>query len=79
MSKRQRRIPKIGDLVAAKGETGAFLVYGIDSSLRCAEIKQIGHEFALSSIRWEVLTFLDELDGSQAAAPDRERSHKGKL
>jgi hypothetical protein len=58
---RKHRIPKKGDRVAIRGDEGAFVVYSVDHSLECAELKQIGLELALSSIPWTKLTFLDEL------------------
>jgi hypothetical protein len=64
---KKKRIPKIGDHVAAQGRKGGFVVYQIDSRLQCAELKQIGQELALSSIPWAELTFLDELDESRDA------------
>jgi hypothetical protein len=57
---RKKRIPKKGDRAAALGQDGTFVVYDVDSRLRCAELKLIGHDFALSSIPWSALTFLDE-------------------
>jgi hypothetical protein len=62
------RVPKIGDRVTASGQNGAFVVYGIDSTLQCAELLLIGKELRLSSIPWSSLTFLDQEDASQAAA-----------
>jgi hypothetical protein len=56
----KKRSPKKGDRVAIQGENGAFVVYSIDGSLECAELKQIGHDLAMSSIPWSKLTFLDE-------------------
>jgi hypothetical protein len=56
---KKNRIPKKGDRVAIRGDAGVFVVYGVDHSLECAELKQIGHELALSSIPWSNLTFLD--------------------
>ncbi|MFZ0817592.1 MAG: hypothetical protein WAM78_18850 [Candidatus Sulfotelmatobacter sp.] len=61
---KKHRIPKKGDRVAIRGDEGAFVVYGLDDRLECAELKQIGREFALSSIPWRELTFLDERDSS---------------
>jgi hypothetical protein len=56
------RIPKKGDRVAALGHSGAFVIYSLDISLRTAELRRIGSTFALSTIPWEALTFLDESD-----------------
>jgi hypothetical protein len=62
MMRSKNRFPKRGDRVAALGHSGAFIVYSIDSSIHTVELKQIGEEFALTTIPWEALTFLDELD-----------------
>lgn len=67
MAKRKKRIPKIGDHVSVEGHKGAFIVSSIDSNTESAELKQIGHDLALSTIPWEDLIFLDELDESQNA------------
>ncbi len=56
------RIPKIGDRVTAVGQNGTFVVYSVDSRLRCAELKLIGHDSALSSIPWGALTFSEPTD-----------------
>ena len=57
---RKKRIPTKGDRVVVIGQDGTFVVYDVDSRLRCAELKLIGHDFALSTIPWSALTFLDE-------------------
>jgi hypothetical protein len=62
---RKKRVPKKGDRVAARGHNGTFVVSAVDSTLRTAELKMIGHDFALSLIPWRALTFVDELDTSQ--------------
>jgi hypothetical protein len=67
MAKRKSRIPKIGDHVSAVGRKGAFIISSVDSNTESAELKQIGHDLALSTIPWEELTVLDELDESQNA------------
>ncbi|MGA7220817.1 MAG: hypothetical protein WBX38_21055 [Candidatus Sulfotelmatobacter sp.] len=67
MTKKTLRKPKIGDRVGAVGHKGAFVVSATDRDLETAELKQIGHELALSTIPWAELTFLDELDESQNA------------
>jgi hypothetical protein len=61
MANRKKRIPKMGDRVTALGQDGTFVVSGVDSSLQTVELKMIGNDFALSTIRWGALTFLDEL------------------
>jgi len=68
MANRKKRIPKIGDRIAIPEENGAFLVYLVDSYLCTAELKLIGRDFALSSVPWSTMTFLDEEDAGQAAA-----------
>jgi len=78
MARGKRRIPKIGDRVAALGQNGAFVIYSINNSLRTAELKLIGHDFALSSIPWGALTFLEELDSSQNALRIVRESAEGK-
>jgi hypothetical protein len=67
MAKRKKRIPKKGDRVTTVGHKGAFIVSGVDSTMESAELKQIGHDLALSTIPWDELKFLDELDESQNA------------
>jgi hypothetical protein len=70
MAKRNR-IPKKGDRVGIQGDDGVFVVYDVDESLECAELKQIGRGLALSSIPWSKWTFVDESDSSQnALRPD---------
>ena len=67
MTKTKVRKPKVGDRVSAVGQKGAFVVSGTDRDLETVELKQIGHDLALSTIPWAELTFLDELDESQNA------------
>jgi hypothetical protein len=62
MANRERRIPKLDDRVAVLGHTGAFVISSIDRGLRTVELKPIGRHFALSTIPWRTLTFLDEID-----------------
>jgi hypothetical protein len=57
---KNNRIPQKGDRVGIQGDDGVFVVYSIDDSLECAELKQIGRGLALSSIPWSKLTFVDE-------------------
>ena len=40
------RIPKKDDRVTARGQNGVVVIYGIDSSLRTVELKQIGGNLA---------------------------------
>ena len=77
MAKR-KRIPQKGDRVAALGHSGAFVIYGLDTSLCTAELKLIGGDFALSSIPWGALAFLDELDSRQNALRIVRESTEGK-
>jgi hypothetical protein len=67
MANRKKRIPKIGDHVSLVGRKGAFIVSSVDSFTESAEMKQIGHDLRLSTIPWDGMTFLDELDESQNA------------
>jgi hypothetical protein len=64
MVRPKKRIPKKGDRVAVPGHSGAFLIYGLDTSLCTAELRRIGSTFALSTIPWDALTFVDELEAS---------------
>ena len=68
MVNRKTCIPKNGDHVTARGETGTFVIYGVDRSLQTAELKRMGGELRLSSMPWDALTFLDKEDVSRAAA-----------
>src|SRR5260370_824569 len=60
MAKRRKRIPKNGDRVSVRGETGTFVIYGVNSFVQAADMKLIGKDLALSAIPWDALTFLDE-------------------
>jgi hypothetical protein len=64
---RKKRIPKKGDRVGTLGHNGAFVVSHVDSYLGTVELKMIGHDFALSTIPWGALTYIDELDENQNA------------
>jgi hypothetical protein len=64
MVNRTNRIPKNGDRVTAQGETGTFVIYGVDESIRTAELKLMRGELRLSSMPWEALTFLDKKDAN---------------
>jgi hypothetical protein len=68
MANSKKRLPNKGDRVAALGQHGTFVVSQVDSTIQTVELKMIGRDFALSTIPWRALTFLDELDASQAAA-----------
>ena len=67
MANRKKRIPKIGDHVSVVGRKGVFIVSSVDSYTESAEMKQIGHHLALSTVPWREVTFLDKLDESQNA------------
>jgi hypothetical protein len=67
MARRKKRVPKNGDRVAVLGHKGTFVVSHVDSELCAVDLKMLGLGFALSTIPWDVLTFLDELDSSQNA------------
>jgi hypothetical protein len=67
MANRKKRIPKQGDHVLALGHKGAFVISSVDGDLCTAELKPTGRGFALSTIPWRTLAFLDEEDSSQAA------------
>lgn len=69
MVNRKKRIPKTGNRVMAPGKTGTFVIYGVDKSLRTAELKLMGGDLRLSCMPWDVLTFLDQEDASRAATP----------
>ena len=58
-------MPKKGDHVSVASDSGTFVVYSIDHDIHTVELKQIGRGLSLSSIPWDSLTFLDDLDESQ--------------
>jgi hypothetical protein len=62
MAKSEKRIPQKGDQVTADGHKGAFVIYSVDGGILTAELRRIGSDFALSSIPWDELTFIDEPD-----------------
>ena len=78
MANRKKRIPKIGDRVATEGRKGTFVIYSVNSGICAADLKQIGSDFALSTIPWRTLTFLDELDETQNALRIVRESTEGK-
>jgi hypothetical protein len=53
----KQRVPKIGDHVTVTGHIGEFLVSGVNSKAESVELRQIGQNFALSTIGWHSLTF----------------------
>ena len=77
MTNRKKRTPKQGDHVVALGHKGAFVISSVDGDLCTAELKPTGGGYALSTIPWSTLTFLDEEDASQAAARILREATKG--
>ena len=69
LANREKRFPKQGDHVVALGHKGSFVISCVDGDLSTAELKATGRGFALSTIPWSTLTFLDKGDASQVAAP----------
>jgi hypothetical protein len=61
----KKRIPKKGDRVAALGHHGTFVVSDVGRTIEAVELRMIGRSFALSTIPWGTLTYLDELDASR--------------
>jgi len=74
MVNRKKRIPKTCNRVTAHGETGTFVIYGVDKSLRTAELKLMGGDLRLSSMPWDVLTFLDKAEYQPSRDDDREEA-----
>ena len=60
MNSRKTRVPKNGDRVTARGEQGKFVIYGVDVDLQTVELKLVGGDLKLSSMPWDVLTFIDK-------------------
>ena len=60
MNSRKTRVPKNGDRVTARGEQGKFVIYGVDVDLKTVELKLVGGDLKLSSMPWDVLTFIDK-------------------
>jgi hypothetical protein len=77
MANRKKRSPKQGDRVVALGHHGAFVISSVDGDLCTVELKPTAGSFALSTIPWRTLTFLDEEDASQAAAGIVREATKG--
>jgi hypothetical protein len=53
---KQKLLPKIGDRVTVVGEAGEFTVSAVNSKAESVELRQIGQDFALSTIPWDFLT-----------------------
>jgi hypothetical protein len=79
MANPNHRMPHKGDRVSVAGQNGAFIVYGVDASIKAAELRQIGRDLALSSIPWDSLTFLDGQAASQADPPQEKERRLGVL
>ena len=60
MVKKKMRIPQTGDRVAVAGRKGTCVVFIVDESLQVADLKQLGGDERLATIRWDTLAFLDE-------------------
>ena len=60
MNSRNTRVPKNGDRVTARGEQGKFVIYGVDVDLKTVELKLVEGDLKLSSMPWDVLTFIDK-------------------
>ena len=45
--------PKVGDRVTVIGQTGEFTVSAVNAKAESVELKQIGQDFALSTIPWD--------------------------
>jgi len=60
MVTRKMRIPQKGDRVAVTGRKGSYVVFLVDDeSLQVVDLKQIGGDERLATIRWDTLAFLD--------------------
>jgi hypothetical protein len=57
MAHPNQRVPRIGDHVTVTGHIGEFLVSGVNFKAESVELRQIGQDFALSTIGWHSLTF----------------------
>jgi hypothetical protein len=53
-------IPQNGDHVTVKGQTGVYVVYLVDTSIRVAEVMERRSGLRLSTIPWDSLTSLAE-------------------
>ncbi|PYX76827.1 MAG: hypothetical protein DMG78_00580 [Acidobacteria bacterium] len=60
MVTKKMRIPKKGDRVAVTGRKGTYVVFLVDESIQVADLKQLGSDERLATIRWDTLAFLDE-------------------
>jgi hypothetical protein len=57
MTNAKQRVPQIGDRVTVIGQSGEFKVSGVDAMVESVELKQVGQDFALSTIPWDSLRF----------------------
>lgn len=56
------RVPRRGERVTLKGESGIFAVLRIHNQLQTVDLKLIGRTGAvLKDIRWEALSFLNTI------------------
>lgn len=60
MVTKKMRTPKKGDRVTVTGWKGTYVVFLVDESLQVVDLKQIGVDARLATIRWDTLAFLDE-------------------
>ena len=59
MARTKKRIPKKGDHVAIRGQTGKYAVYSVDCTLHSVDLSQIGSDLRLATIPWRSIQFLD--------------------
>ena len=52
--------PQKADRVAVTGRKGSYVVFLVDESLKVADLKQLGGDERLATLRWDTLAFLDE-------------------
>jgi hypothetical protein len=55
-----KRIPKKGDHVAVRDQTGIYEVYSVDGTLHSVDLSQIGNDLRLATIPWRSIHFLDD-------------------
>ncbi len=67
----KKRIPKIGDRVAASGQNGSFVVSSVDNDLHSVELKLKGEGLNFSTIPWRALIFLGRHHASPTATRTR--------
>jgi hypothetical protein len=57
LAKPYTKEPEIGDRVTVAGQSGEFVVSGVNRKAEAVELKQVGQDFALSTIAWDSLRF----------------------